>query len=472
MAMSSRSAAGHHHHMSGEMRAGSKGSIPRRIGLGYAAGDLGISIAYFAFGFFFLFYLTDVVGMSAALAGTVVLIGKLWDGVNDPLVGILSDRTSSRHGRKRVYLLYGAAPFGVSFIALWWLPAEASTPMIFGLAVTLVLVFATTYSLVGVPYQALVPVMTTDYDERTRLVGFKAIFSAVGTIMGGGIALVVSSRVGLESALRTMAIGFGAFCAIAILLAARAVRGIEDRSGNDITPIPLRRYLALALEPNVSTLLGHKLLGAVATGVLTAVLPFFALHVVGSGTAASISLAVYTLVAASLIPVWTRLTHRFDKRDLVLASNVAAAVILAGVGLLASADSLAVFVGGSALLGAAMSAYVLIPPSLVPDLVEWYEYETGERHESVFFGLWMTIHQIGLGVAGFVLGVFLDSFGYRGGADVQSAQAVLGVRIAFATIPGAFLVAAAVLLRRYRITRDRFDEAVVELTRRNPTPAS
>ena len=444
MAMSSRSAAGHHHHMSGEMRAGSKGSIPRRIGLGYAAGDLGISIAYFAFGFFFLFYLTDVVGMSAALAGTVVLIGKLWDGVNDPLVGILSDRTSSRHGRKRVYLL----------------------------AVTLVLVFATTYSLVGVPYQALVPVMTTDYDERTRLVGFKAIFSAVGTIMGGGIALVVSSRVGLESALRTMAIGFGTFCAIAILLAARAVRGIEDRSGNDITPIPLRRYLALALEPNVSTLLGHKVLGAVATGVLTAVLPFFALHVVGSGTAASISLAVYTLVAASLIPVWTRLTHRFDKRDLVLASNVAAAVILAGIGLLASADSLAVFVGGSALLGAAMSAYVLIPPSLVPDLVEWYEYETGERHESVFFGLWMTIHQIGLGVAGFVLGVFLDSFGYRGGADVQSAQAVLGVRIAFATIPGAFLVAAAVLLRRYRITRDRFDEAVVELTRRNPTPAS
>jgi Na+/melibiose symporter-like transporter len=166
------------------------------------------------------------------------------------------------------------------------------------------------------------------------------------------------------------------------------------------------------------------------------------------------------------------LTHRFDKRALILVSNVAAAAILVGVGVLATADSLAVFVGGSALLGAAMSAYVLIPPSLVPDLVDWYECETGERHESVFFGLWMTIHQLGLGVAGFVLGVFLDRFGYVGGADIQSAEAVRGVRLAFASIPGLFLVAAALLLLRYRITRGRFEEAVAELERRKPTPIS
>ncbi len=446
--------------------------IPTRTGVGYAIGDLGISIAYFAFGFFFLFYLTDIVGLSAALAGTVVLIGKLWDGVNDPLIGILSDRTISPYGRKRVYLRFGALPFALSFIVLWWIPAGTPTALAFTIAVTFVLVFATTYSLVGVPYQALVPVMTTDYDERTRLVAFKAIFSAVGTIIGGGIALVVSSQVGVESALRAMAVGFGVFCGVAILVASRSVRGFEDRAGTEITPIPLRRYVALAREPNVSTLLGHKALGAVATGVLTAVLPFFALHVVGSGSAASISLAVYTIVAAALVPVWNRLTLRVDKRRLVLASNLAAATILAGIGVLASADSLAVFVGGSALLGAAMSAYVLIPPSLVPDLVDWYEYETGERHESVFFGLWMTVHQLGLGVAGFLLGVFLDIFGYVGGADIQSADAVLGVRLAFAIIPGLFLLLAALLLQRYRITRDRMDEAVAELARRHTTAIS
>ena len=97
--------------------------VPLRIGLGYAIGDLGISLAYFAVGFFFLFYLTDVVGLSASLAGVVVLIGKIWDGVNDPLIGIMSDRTRSARGRKRVYLLYGAIPFAISFVLLWWIPA-------------------------------------------------------------------------------------------------------------------------------------------------------------------------------------------------------------------------------------------------------------------------------------------------------------------------------------------------------------
>lgn len=443
-------------------------SIPLRIGLGYAAGDLGISLAYFAFGFFFLFYLTDVVGLSASLAGVVVLIGKLWDGVNDPLIGVLSDRTRSSRGRKRVYLLYGSVPFAISFAALWWIPSNTSTTTTFILATILVLVFATTYSLVGVPYQALVPVMTSDYDERTRLVGFKAVFSAVGTIVGGGIALAVSSAVGVESALRTMAIAFGLFGGATLLLAARAVRPI-DVDTVEITPVPLRRYVAVAFEHNVSTLLGHKVLGAVATGTLTAVLPFFALHVVGSGMAASISLAVYTIVAASCVPLWRRATRRIDKRRLILLSNSAAALLLLGIGLLSRSSSLGLFVAGSAMLGAVMSAYVLIPPSLVPDLVDWYEFERHERHESVFFGLWMTVHQLGLGIAGLLLGVFLDVFGYVGGAETQTASAVLGVRLAFALIPGTFLVLAALLLRRYQITRDLLEQAMAELGRSDVT---
>lgn len=94
-------------------------ALPLPAKLGYATGDLGISIAYFALGFFFLFYLTDVVGLSAAAAGTVVLIGKLWDGVNDPLIGILNDRTRTSRGRKRTWLLYGAVPFALSFVLLW-----------------------------------------------------------------------------------------------------------------------------------------------------------------------------------------------------------------------------------------------------------------------------------------------------------------------------------------------------------------
>lgn len=431
-----------------------------RTRVGYATGDLGISIAYFAVGFFFLFYLTEVVGLSASVAGTIILVGKLWDGVNDPLIGILSDRTRSRHGRKRVYLLYGAVPFAASFLLLWWIPAGAPLWGKVTLGVVLVLVFATTYSLVGVPYQALVAVLTTDYDERTRLVAYKAVFSAVGAIVGAAIALVVSSAVETESALRVLAVGFAVVVAASTLIAAASVRPYSGQDTVDIAPVPVRRYVALALEPNTSTLLGYKALGAVATGVLTAALPFFALHVVGSASAATLSLAAYTVTGAALVPVWNRLTHRFDKRRLVLVSNCAAGAVLIGIGMLASAGSVAGLVAGSVVLGAVMSAYLVIPPSLVPDLVDWYEYRRGERHESVFFGLWMTVHQLGLGVAAFVLGVTLDLSGYVEGADVQGPTAVLGLRVGFGVIPAVFLVLAAVLLQRYRITRGELEEAV------------
>ncbi|NCD18990.1 MAG: MFS transporter [Actinobacteria bacterium] len=434
-------------------------ALPLPAKLGYATGDLGISIAYFALGFFFLFYLTDVVGLSAAAAGTVVLIGKLWDGVNDPLIGILNDRTRTSRGRKRTWLLYGAVPFALSFVLLWWLPTGASPTAAFLLATAAILLFATAYSVVAVPYNALVPVLTRDYDERTQLVAFKAVTSALGTILGGGIALLVTRGEDLGGALHSVSLVFGVVCGLAVLVAARSVTGYEARHDVDITRVPLRRYVALATEASVSTLLWFKLVGAVATGVLTASIPYFAAHVLGSAGLATVSLAIYTVSAAALVPVANRLTHRVEKPRMLLAYNAVAAVLLVVIGFVASTGSTLVFLVGSALLGAAMSAYLLIPPSLVPDLVDHYEWTRGERHESVFFGLWMTVHQLGLGVAGFVLGLVLQVFGYDGTAEAQTAGGVLGVRIAFGVVPGLLLVRASLILLRYHVTRARYEEA-------------
>lgn len=429
--------------------------VPRRVGLAYATGDLGISIAYFALGFFFLYYLTDIVGLPPAVAGTVFLVGKLWDGVNDPLVGVLADRTRSPRGRKRVYLLYGAFPFGLSFAVLWWIPAGGPTAPTAILATTLLLLFATTYSLVGVPYQALVPVITNDYDERTRLVGYKAILSAVGAVLGGGLALAVDSQADVATALRVMAVVFGMAITGTTLLAARSVKTYAAADTVEITAIPVARYFRLLTERSVATLMGYKVLAAIATGCLTASLPYFAETVIGSASTATMALAAYTVIGASMVPAWGRLSRRIDKRRLMLAASGVATTLLVAVGLLATADSSVAFIVWAGLLGAAMSAHLVIPPSLVPDLVEWYEFRRGERHESVFFGLWMTVHQIGVGIAGFVLGLCLSLFGYDGGASVQSGDAVLGVRVVFALVPAVFLVVSALLLQHYAATRDR-----------------
>ena len=136
--------------------------------------------------------------------------------------------------------------------AEWLIPAGAPTGATAALAVALVLLFATTYSFVGVPYQALVPVITEDYDERTRLIGLKAIFSAAGAVLGGAVALVVSDRVEVETALRIMALLFGALVAVTILVAARALGELALLGG---------------LPPVIGELLAGVLLGLVIFGV-------------------------------------------------------------------------------------------------------------------------------------------------------------------------------------------------------------
>jgi len=437
--------------------------------IGYATGDLGISISYFAVGFFFMFYLTDIVGMAPLLAGTVILIGKIWDGINDPLMGILSDRTKSRFGRKRVYILFGSIPFAISFVLLWIIPAAINEWVQFALATTSLLIYATAYSVVAVPYMAMVPVMTGDYNERTQITGLRAILSTMGTILGGGVALLVSSASDETLGLRTMAIGFAAFTFVSLLIAACSVKGVEQIRGSDtqIVDISLARYIALPKERNVLILLIFKFLGAIATGCLMASIPYFAVHILGSPGTSTYGVAIYAGMSALLIPVWNKLTHLFDKRRLLLIANSLGAILLLAIGLLMKEGFSLPFFAGCAMLGIFMSAYLFIPYSLVPDLVDYYHHKTGERHESVFFGLWMTVHQLGIAVAGFILGAFLSVYGYEGNASAQSDSALLGVRLAFGLIPGFFLVLAALVLHKYGITRTVYQRIKAELAEKN-----
>jgi glycoside/pentoside/hexuronide:cation symporter, GPH family len=432
--------------------------------IGYAMGDMGISISYFALGFFFMFYLTDMVGLSPAAAGIAMFIGKLWDGINDPLMGIISDRTVSRFGRKRVYVLFGSFALAVSFILLWMVPMSAPLWGRFLWATVSLLLYSTAYTVVVVPYMALVPVMSDDYDERTQITSLRAILSSVAIIMGGGVALLLSSFTDQLLGLRLVAVGFGLFTMVSLLIAAASVKGLEEKqAGEKIVPYRAAHYLKLFQERNLRLLLALKFYGAIATGCLTASFPYYAAHVLGNKGLSTLGVASYTIFAAVSIPFWTRLTKKHDKRKLLLIANVLVAVILLWLGLVAQQVSQVLFLAGCALMGTVFAAYLFIPYSFVPDLVEFYEHKTGERHESVFFGLWITVHQLGIAVAGLVLGLGLQFMGYDGSLAVQTPQGILAVRVAFGILPGLFLILAAVTMNKYEITRTVFEQIKLEL---------
>jgi GPH family glycoside/pentoside/hexuronide:cation symporter len=433
-------------------------SLPRKIA--YGLGDMGLSISYFTVGFFFIYYLTDIVGLEPYLAGLAYFIGQVWDSLNDPLIGVISDRTVSRFGRKRVYLLFGALPFAASFLALWLIPPDAGQEVKFVCATVGMLVYATLYSVILVPYQALVPEMTTDYDERTQIIGIRAILSTLGTLFGGAAAMLVSSFSTELTGLRVMALAFAVLMLVTVLAAAQSVRGVE-RPGTAAAP---RRpgvwafYRQLLGDRNASTLMAFKFLGAIATGMLMASLPYFAKNILGDEGRSTLGLALYITVAAVCIPLWERLSRRFDKRRLLLVAMVLLALMLLGIALFASGSSVAAFYVGCALMGTVMAAYMLIAFSFPPDLVDYDDLRSGTRQESMIFGLWLTVHQLGVAVAGLLLGLMLQVSGYDGAASEQTDSALLAVRLALGVLPGIFMVLAVIVLQRYGITRQAYLE--------------
>ncbi len=437
--------------------------------LGYAFGDLGISVSYFAVGFFYMFYLTDIVGLPAYWAGLAVFIGKLWDGINDPLVGIINDRFITTKGRKRTFILWGALPFALSFMLLWFIPVEASQVIKFILATLSLLLYATTYSIVVVPYMALVPVMSDEYDERTQITGLRAILSTVGTIIGGGLAMWISSFENEILGLHSMALGFGLFTALSLWIAAKSVSNLEHEQTINIVPVRLSAYFSLIKDKNVLVLLGLKFLGAIGTGALSASIPYYAEHVMGDRALSSKGLAAYVLASALFIPLWSKATKKFDKRKLLLISNLLSALVLYYLGFHITSGDLSGFYLTCFMLGVVMSAYLLIPYSLVPDLVEYYRLESGEQHESVFFGLWISTHQLGLAVSGLLLGILLGVFGYEGGTTI-TADSVLAVKVALGVLPGLFLILGGLLVQIYGIDREQFNTIKASLTIQQKVP--
>ena len=424
----------------------------------YGSGDLAASLIYFSITFFYIYYLTDGVKMNPALAGLAYAIGQVWDGVNDPIMGVIADRTTSRYGRKRVFILFGAIPLGLSFVFLWYVPAMSGTIVQFVFATLSMLLYTTAYTVVYIPYVALVPVMTDDYDERTSIVGVRAVLSTIGTIAGAAVAILISSEEGSVDidVLHRVVIAFGAVTVLLFLWVAqdaKKVSEVDHRIGGET----LRSYVKVLGDRNVLTLLSVKVLGAVATGSLVSSMPYYAENILGNGDYSSAGLVIYIVVSAAFIPVYSRLTVRWDKRHILLVTNSVVAAVMIFLAYFVQASTVTLFYVGSALLGVFMASYLLIPYSLVPDLVDYYEHENGERHESVFFALWSAMHNIGIAFSGILLGGILQLTGYDGNLAVQGAEAIGGIRITFGVIPAVFLVLTALVLQKYTITKEYYN---------------
>ncbi|HAX75515.1 MAG TPA: MFS transporter, partial [Cyanobacteria bacterium UBA11372] len=447
--------------------------------LAYGAGDLGPAITANIGVFFALFFFTNVAGLSAGLAGSILMIGKIWDAVNDPMVGVLSDRTSSPWGRRLPWMLYGAVPFGIFFFLQWIVPPFTQWGL-FWYYVIIAIFFNSFYTAVNLPYTALTPELTQDYDERTSLNSFRFTFSIGGSILSLFLALGVFSLLKIEQQQQYLVLA-GICTVLSVLPLFWCVWGVRDRvlatearrmETETEEQIPILQQLRIAFSNRPFLFVaGIYLCSWLGVQVTASILPYFVVNWMGL-TEAEFNLVAIAVQGTALLMlyVWSAVSERVGKKAVYYMGMILWIIAQGGLFFLEKGQ-----IGWmyflAVLAGFGVSVAYLIPWSMMPDVIELDELQTGKRREGIFYAFMVFLQKMGLALGLFLVGVALQSAGFKERIagqpiPVQPDSALFAIRIAIGPLPMVGLILGLLLAYFYPITREVHAEILLKLSER------
>ena len=443
--------------------------LPLRTKLLFSTGDLSTSIPLAILMFFQLYFLTDVAGLRPDYAGWAIGASRLWDAINDPLFGLLSDRIRTRWGRRRVLLLFGAVPLGVTFMLMWVVPAldQVWLAVYYGMAFIL---FDTAFTVVHVGYNALTPEMTSDYDERSSLNGYRMVFSISGTLGAIILATVLGwSITDTRTLYLILGIGLGIVSIIPPLVVFSITR---ERPAGELPPsLPLAQALRQTLgNQPFRMVMGLYLLSWTTASILAAVLVFFANYYLRVPEQANYFVLAAQGSAILFIPVIVKVSQRLDKRRAFMLGSLSWVIVLLGISAI-RADQVGLAYLLAALAGFGIATAYLVPWSMVPDVVEYDQVRSGQRREGSYYAFASFFQKLATGLALWGMGQALAWTGYitpnpSGPLPTQPEAAVAAIRIFTGPIPAVLLFLAVLFAWRYPITRESHRATLQELAER------
>ena len=448
--------------------------LSRYIKTGWAVGELPIAVYVGITMGFFLFYLTEAHDISPALAGTCLLIPRLWDAISDPLMGAISDRTKSRMGRRRPFLLLGSILFGVSFyltLAMPDLETEIQKAIYF---TGMYLVLSTAYTIYDVPYSAMVGEMSSNYKERTNIVGYKMMGARIGILLSAMLGpLIFTSQDTLAEGFRLLGLVAGIF-----VIVTGVVAFVSTRDAPRIVKTPSRfsllsEFKAIRQNKPFRVLFLVFLFQNLAIGAAATCLVYF----VTIAMQASINLfgplmIVAAVTATIATPPWVVIVRKLGKPRAYTYGLIYSTLMSLPAFFLPPSLYLLLF-GLMFLIALGDAGNQLLPNSMVADTIEVDELQSGERREGTIFGAWAFCRKTGMAGGAFLTSVVLAQFGFVSGAGSdQTDFAITGVRIAYSGLPFLLWGSALLMLRRYDLSEERFKRIQEEITQRNSSSAS
>lgn len=445
--------------------------LPLGSVLGYGAGNFAFALLGLVVAVNLQFFYTDYVGLSAGLVSWSLLLARIFDAVTDPVIGYASDRTHTSIGRRRPYFIAAALPLGVAFYYLFTPPVVGDPSEHQGLLLAYMLsLYILTYliwTIGAIPYFSLGAELTDDYDERVRVIAVREAWALLGLLFATVLPAYLIHVYGGRDGYSFMGAILGAGTAVFLLIA-----GVVSKERPEFqrrpTMSPYAGWIETLRNPHFRRLLLAFTASGIAGAVPAVLVIYISVYVIGTPEwwASAIPgwlptwsyyLLIYFGCGALSLPLWNRVSARFGKRTtwgmaVVIATLTSAACFWLDEGSVGYFSLILVFGGMS------FGNYLSLPPSIVADVIDYDEVQTGRRREGSYFAVWAFATKLGNAITGFAALQVLEHVGYVPGVP-QTAAVKTWMVWMYSWFPAVFYLLSGLALLRFQFTRADLDEA-------------
>jgi glycoside/pentoside/hexuronide:cation symporter, GPH family len=439
--------------------AGGAPRIPLSISLGFGVGTVGVSILLNTVAVYFPAMMVTVLGFSPAVAGYLLTGSKIYDVGADLAIGVVSDRTRSRWGRRRPFLFLGSLIGALAFVALFNPPPALSGTALIAVIALVLVVYSTGYSLFNVPYLAMPSEMTSDYHQRTNLLSYRTFFISIGQLIAlSGAAALIALFGGDRAGYSRMGLVLGGIVLLATMASFFGTANADKGAPVEHAPrlgFLKNAKLALQNRPFVM-LIACKFCNLLALSATTSTQLLFLLNVAKVGYQGQLALSLGLNIAMGLsMPIWVLLGKLMGKRNGYIAATVVYALatlswLLAGPG-----EPTTALVVRGAFTGISSGGMLLLGISMLPDTMEYDLRRTGLQRAGVFSSVYAIIEKLAFAVGPGLIGVYLAAMHYvptmHGHLVAQPPSAVHALYVGMALIPVALSAIGILLLLFYKL---------------------
>lgn len=424
----------------------------------YTCAAVGFNMLWTVQSTFITYYYTQSVGISAAVGGIIALAARLWDGINDPLMGTIADKTKTKFGRYRPYLLWGILPLMAASILLFTSPAGAAMGAKIAYAAVTYVFFGMSYTFINIPYMTMQSTLTRDPDERTKLINLKNIGAMVGAAVGSILTPALAQGLGDRGYLFAM-VGYSCVMAIGCVLAFIATKPYinnELPTGDANAPkqkIPFSKQVAVIFQnrPLLIVMLVF-ILSTITQTMVGQVSLYYTEYYLGRKDLIA-TMNMLAMVAMILVPILVGVfSKRAEKRTFMMVGYGLTALV-SFAQYFVPPTGISVVMVMAVLKGISGGLAGVFIFSMVADCVDYGAWKTGQKLGGTVFSTATFAQKTGAALGAAIIGGILTASGFVSGGGAQAAHTIQGIRVLNTIVPAVVFVIIAVIMRFYPLTK-------------------